>query len=493
MQQGERSVVGVLGQQRADLLDELEDAVSAPGAPVRLCGAEQSLAARAVGGRQERRALVGRRRGGVCAAVARLACGGLEVGGDGVVGALRGRSAMPRAARLIARGAEHLGEREVRSAALAGDRAAVDRGPHERVTDGDPRAVDDDEPRLLELVERVEIDPELGAGVADGVQLLRVVGGDDQQQCLGGVRQPARLADERALDALADRQRLAQRGASRELGRRERGGQLEQRERVAAGDLQEARADVGVDPLRQQLRRGGGLEAPDAQLGQRRERQAARVAVAGGEQQHDPLRVEPPCDRQQHVGGGSVEPLRVVDHAEHAAAVGDVGQQGQRRQRDEERVVDRAVREAERAPHRRRLRTGKAVQPVEDRAQQLVQAREREVGLRLQTHRLEHGHVAGCRDGMAQQRGLADPRLAAQHEHLAAAGAGAVQQRLDPTALRAPAAQRLQRDAHRHPGSLRDPLGRSKLRTGRYAARMSRAHEAWTSRTTGSSDGSTRP
>ena len=145
------------------------------------------------------------------AAVARLAGGGIEVGGDRVVGALRGRRTMPCAARLVARGAEDLGEREVRGAALAGDRAAVDRGPHERVTHGDARAVDDDEPRLLQLVERVGIDPELGGGVADGVQLLGVVGGDDEQQGLGGVRQPARLADERALDALADRQRLGQR------------------------------------------------------------------------------------------------------------------------------------------------------------------------------------------------------------------------------------------------------------------------------------------
>ena len=239
---------------------------------------------------------------------------------------------------------------------------------------------------------------------------------------------------------------------------------------------------------REQLRRGRGLEAADPQLGQRRQGQSPGVPVAGGQQQRDALRVEPPCDGQQHVGGGAVEPLRVVDHAEHAAAVGDVGQQRERRQRDEERVVDRAVGEAERAPHRRSLRAGQAVEAVEHGAQQLVQAGERQVGLRLQANRLEHGHVlAGGRDGVTQQRGFADPRLAAQDEHVAAAGAGAVQQRLDPTALLVPAAQRLERDAHRHPRSLREPLGR------RYAARMSRAHEAWTSSTTGSSDGSTRP
>jgi hypothetical protein len=65
----------------------------------------------------------------------------------------------------------------------------------------------------------------------------------------------------------------------------------------------------------------------------------------------------------------------------------------------------------------------------------------------------------GDRDGVTQQRGLADPRFAAQHEGRAAAGARAVQQRLDPTALRVPATQRLGRDAHHHPRSLREPPG----------------------------------
>ena len=48
----------------------------------------------------------------------------------------------------------------------------------------------------------------------------------------------------------------------------------------------------------------------------------------------------------------------------------------------------------------RSLRAGQALEAVEHGAQQLVQAGERQVGLRLQANRLEHGHVLAGGRGM---------------------------------------------------------------------------------------------
>ena len=72
-----------------------------------------------------------------------------------------------------------------------------------------------------------------------------------------------------------------------------------------------------------------------------------------------------------------------------------------------------------------RVLTGAGVEaeselPFEDRPQQLMQAGEGQLGLSLDAGAREHAHPVGARQRALQQRGLADPRLAAQHEHAAA-------------------------------------------------------------------------
>ena len=57
---------------------------------------------------------------------------------------------------------------------------------------------------------------------------------------------------------------------------------------------------------------------------------------------------------------------------------------------------------------------------VEERPQQLMQPGEGQLGLSLDAGAREHAHPVGARQRALQQRGLADPRLAAQHEHAAA-------------------------------------------------------------------------
>ena len=63
-----------------------------------------------------------------------------------------------------------------------------------------------------------------------------------------------------------------------------------------------------------------------------------RLVVAGGEHDDDPFGEQPPGDEQQRVPGGGVEPLEVVDQAQHRFRLAELGQQRQRSQRHQERV-----------------------------------------------------------------------------------------------------------------------------------------------------------
>ena len=88
-------------------------------------------------------------------------------------------------------------------------------------------------------------------------------------------------------------------------------------------------------------------QRPHRRRRQRRQRQLGhvegagirpRLVVAGGEHDDDPFGEQPPGDEQQRVPGGGVEPLEVVDQAQHRFRLAELGQQRQRPQRHQERV-----------------------------------------------------------------------------------------------------------------------------------------------------------
>ena len=81
-------------------------------------------------------------------------------------------------------------------------------------------------------------------------------------------------------------------------------------------------------------------------------------------------------------------------------------------------------------------RGGRRVEAVEGRAQQRVEAGERELGLGLDALGLQHRHAARLLDGVPQQRGLADPGLARDHEDPARPEPGLGQQLAEAGELR---------------------------------------------------------
>ena len=133
--------------------------------------------------------------------------------------------------------------------------------------------------------------------------------------------QPPAAVQEDPLHALGQRQVHRQRLPTGELGRRERPGQLDQGQRVTPGLPHQPVPDVVGDrhtaPVGEQHGRGGRVDAAQHQLGQLAAVETADVTVAGGEQQRDPFRSEPAGHEKQCGGGGFVQPMRVIDDAQH--------------------------------------------------------------------------------------------------------------------------------------------------------------------------------
>ena len=287
--------------------------------------------------------------------------------------------------------------------------------------------------------------PSCAAACMTGASRAAVVGRDDREQPLRRLRQGAHAVEEEPLDPARQRQRGGQRLRARELRGRQRGRKLDERERVAAGllDQQVAHrcgdgpAGAAADQRRGRVR----VEPAQHELVDAARLEALRAALARAEQHHDALGVQPPGGEQQRVGGRRVEPLRIIDQAQHRAPIGELGDQRQARGRDQEAVVARALGEPERSLQRAGLRPRQAIEQVQRGTQQLVQPGERELRLGLDPARREHVHVGRAIAHVLEQGGLADPGLAAHDERAAAGLPRGAEQCTDEGALRVPSVQ----------------------------------------------------
>ena len=218
------------------------------------------------------------------------------------------------------------------------------------------------------------------------------------------------------------------------------GRELDERERVAAGGGMQPARGVGRDRPRgmrgeQRACRLGG-EACKHQLLEPGAVDRRRLARAHGQQHGDRIGEQAPRGERQRRRRGPVDPLHVVGEDDDRPLLRERRQQAERRRADEMGLGRGGRREPERGLERDALRAGQAPELAEHRAQQLVQPAECDLDLRLDAAHAQHGGGARHRGGVLEQRRLADPRLAAQHEHPARALAAPRHQRLDAPALR---------------------------------------------------------
>jgi hypothetical protein len=363
------------------------------------------------------------------------------VGGAGqlvcrlVVRSRGGGGAVPRPPIGVRVVVERGGQRLVGRAPLGEPRSVVDGRAQQRMAEAQSRAVGGKEARALGGVERVGGHAEVLGRAQQRPHVAAVVDRGEKQElpCVLGERFDAR--HERPLDALVERQVDAQPRATAALVLGQHTGQLEQGERIAAGGADELLAH---DRGQRAVEQGGGVGI--AQSGEPQLRQPMRVelpciVLARCDEHRNRIGLQTPRHEDERVGRRAVQPVRVVDHAQQRLRVRGRREQAEDGHRDDEAVLHAVGRQPERAPQRGGLHVRQLVGPLEDRPQQLVQPGEGQLGLGLHAGPGEHAHPFRACHRMRQQRGLADSRVATQHEHTAARGPGGVEQLVDRLAL----------------------------------------------------------
>ncbi len=94
------------------------------------------------------------------------------------------------------------------------------------------------------------------------------------------------------------------------------------------------------------------LEAPEAQLGQAGRVEPAHVALPRGEHNGNPIGTEPARGEHERVRGGAIEPLRVVDQAQHRLLLRRRRDQPEHRGRHQEAIGRRRRCQSERPGQR---------------------------------------------------------------------------------------------------------------------------------------------
>jgi hypothetical protein len=125
---------------------------------------------------------------------------------------------------------------------------------------------------------------------------------------------------------------------------------------------------------------------------------------------------EPPSDEGERQRRRLIQALRVVHDAEQRAMLGGFRYETQRGEANQESVRRRSCCQAEDDPKRVSLGNGQPIEPAEQRRAQLMQAREGQLHLGLDTRRSCDAQVGNGIDETLQQCRLPDPGLAPQHQ-----------------------------------------------------------------------------
>ena len=234
---------------------------------------------------------------------------------------------------------------------------------------------------------------------------------------------------EQVFELVTDGQRLGQRRLVRRScsGVSSRGG-LDDGQRIATGlgddALRHVRVDRSADRAREQVVRVLLRQAGEPKT---RQRLQARVRLRGlpdREQHPDPVGQQPARHEAEDLGGLVVQPLRVVDHAQHRPVLGGVREQREHGQADQERIGRRPAHQPERHAERPPLRLGQPVHAGRrGRSSWWTAAKPRLVSDSTATIRTIC-RSAACSHCVVEQRGLPDPGLTPEDQRAAHADCG---------------------------------------------------------------------
>src|SRR5258705_7222062 len=148
------------------------------------------------------------------------------------------------------------------------------------------------------------------------------------------------------------------------------------------------------------------------------------TVVTNREQHRDVIGIEPTTDEAEQFQRFAIDPLRVVDDAQHRLVPSEVGDERQEGETDEKSIIHPPVAKPVRRVERNLLRPRKRAHAVADRQQQTMERRETEGHLRFDAGDPHYAEAVGSRDRVLQERGLSYAGLTLQHEFAAAARAG---------------------------------------------------------------------
>ena len=150
--------------------------------------------------------------------------------------------------------------------------------------------------------------------------------------------------------------------------------------------------------------------------------------LADREDHDDGLGCETARHEAQHLRGGPIEPLGIVDQADERLRCRDLGQQTQDGEPDQETIGRRSALAPERDAQRRALRIGEQIDMVEDRSTELLERGERKLHLRLHPRGSDQTTANGAREQVVEERGLPDTGVAAHDDRPAVPAACPLEQ-----------------------------------------------------------------
>ena len=315
----------------------------------------------------------------------------------------------------VSQSGQGLGQRPVARRRSSPGRGLVDRRPHQRVPHRDDGVSPTSSPesRAASSAARpARGPPPRGADTSSSP--VSSAAASNSRDCTGG-GQPAAPVQEDLLDVGGEVELRGQGRGSRGAGPvLSSAGSSNRASGLPRGLDDEPLGDLlggaSVQASSSRARAASGVEAGQQHLGEPLRVEGSPGAVPGGEDHGHPVRAEPAGAEEQGARGGGVQPVGVVDHAEHEVLLRRGGQQRQGRHADQERLHRGSVLLAERHAQGPGLRDGELVAQPRQRAQQPVQRRERQRRLDLEALGAQHRRVAGVtRRQLVEQGRLPTP------------------------------------------------------------------------------------
>ena len=348
---------------------------------------------------------------------------------------------MPGTAVRVGLSIGRLRQRQVDRPAILHRRRPIHRRAHQRMPEHHPLA-DRQQPCRLRGPRGRRPNPEPLGRAPQQQRIADRLRRRDQQQTPHIVSQRLEPSNEALLDPSGQRLRAHQTEATGQLPRRQPPRQLQQRQRIPPrlGDNPIPDSLIQLEPhCRAQQRAGVAVvHAAHLELG---DVLKLLARLARGEHDPDRLRQQATGDERQRQRRALIQPLRVVDDTQQRTLLGRLREQTQHRQPDEKAIRGSAGAQPEHDLHGLPLRRRKGLEPIEQRPAQLMQRGVGQLHVRLHPHRPHDRQIRRRRDQVLQQRGLADPSLAAQHQRPALTAADGRDQLVQQRALTRPAAQ----------------------------------------------------